>query len=98
VRYREDQRGQALDQAVERRLCLGVNPVQIFKDQQEWLDLAFAQQHALEPVERALAPLRWVEVAKRALLRQHLQQRQEGREHVLEGLVEGEHLPGHLLP
>ena len=58
-------RGQALDQTVEQRLRLGIDPVQVFKHQEQGLHLAFAQQHALEPVERALAALRRVQVAER---------------------------------
>ena len=57
-------RGQALDEAVEQRLGLGIDPVQVFEDQQQRLHLAFAQQHALERVERALAALRRIELRK----------------------------------
>ena len=44
----EPGRRQALDQAVEQGLRLGIDPVQILKDQQQRLHLALAQQHALE--------------------------------------------------
>ena len=54
---------QALDQAVEQGLRLGVDPVQILEDQEQWLLLALAQEHALEGLERALAPLRRIERA-----------------------------------
>ena len=80
--------GQALDQAVEQRLRLGVDPVQVFKDQEQGLHLAFAQQHALEPVEGALAALRRVQVQKGAVVRHGVQERQQGGEGVLERLVE----------
>ena len=60
----EPGRGQALHQAVEQGLRLGINPVQVFKHQQQRLHLAFAQQQALEGVERALAALRGVERAE----------------------------------
>ena len=40
-------RREALDQAIQHGLRLGVNPVQVFEDQQQRLHLAFAQQHAL---------------------------------------------------
>ena len=60
----EPGRGQALDQAVEQGLRLGIDPVQILKDQQQGLHLAFAQQQALERVERALAALRRIERAE----------------------------------
>jgi hypothetical protein len=55
-------RGQALDQTVEEGLRLGIDPVQVFADQQQRLPLTFAQQHALEGLERALAALWRVEV------------------------------------
>ena len=43
VDQQEEPRGrQALDQTVQQRLRLGVNPVQVLKDQQQGLHLAFA--------------------------------------------------------
>ena len=57
-------RGQALHQAVEQGLRLGVDPVQVFKHQEQRLHLAFAQQHALEGVERVLAALRRIEAGE----------------------------------
>jgi hypothetical protein len=89
-------RGETLDQPVEQRLGLGIDPVQVFKDQEQGLHLAFAQQHPLEPVERALAALRRVEIEKGAVVRHGVQERQQRREGLLERLVEGEHLAGHL--
>ena len=90
--------GQALHQAIEQGLGLGIDPVQVLKHQQQRLHLAFAQQHALEGLEGALAALRRIEGAKRTVLRQHLQERQQRREGVLQGLVERQHLAGHLGP
>ena len=52
----------------------------------------------MSAVQRALAALRRVEGAKRTVVRQHLQERQQRREGVLEGLVERQHLAGHLGP
>ena len=46
-------RGQALDQAIQQGLGLGIDPVQIFKDEQQRL-LRLAQQQMLEGVERTL--------------------------------------------
>ena len=65
----ESGRRQALDQAIEQGLRLGIDPVQILEDQEQRLHLAFAQQHALERLERALAALRRVEGAKRTVVR-----------------------------
>jgi hypothetical protein len=52
--------GQALDEAVEQRLRLAVDPVQVLKYEEQRLHLAFAQQYALQRVEGALATLRRV--------------------------------------
>jgi hypothetical protein len=62
--------------------------VQVLKDQQQRLHLAFTQQQALAGIERALAALRWVKLQERAILRQGVQERQQGGERVLEGLVQ----------
>jgi hypothetical protein len=63
----EPGRRQALDQAVEEGLGLGIDPVQVLKDQQQRLHLAFAHEEAFEPVERVLAPLRWIERQERTV-------------------------------
>ena len=68
----------------------------VLKHQEQGLHLAFAQQHALEPVKRALAALRRVEVQEGAVVRHGVQERQQGGEGVLERLIEGQHLPGDL--
>ena len=94
----EPRRRQALDQAIQQGLGFGIDPVQILKDQQQRLHLAFPDQQALERVQGAPTALRRVEGTKGAVVRQHLQERQQRREGVLEGLVERQHLPGHLGP
>src|SRR5262249_49749104 len=91
-------RGQALDHAIEQSLGLSVDPVQILEDQQQRLLLALAQEYALEGIERALTPLGRIELEERAVLRQRVQERQQGRDRILEGRVERQHLPGHLGP
>jgi hypothetical protein len=45
-------RRQALDQAVEQGLGLGVNPVQILEDQHQRLHLSLPQEYPLEGIER----------------------------------------------
>ena len=94
----EVRRRQALDEAVEQRLRLTVNPVQILKHQEQRLHLAFTQQHAPQGLEGALAALRRVQVHKGAVVWQDIQQRQQGREGVLERLVQGEDLARDLGP
>src|SRR5262249_47710424 len=89
-------RGQALQQRLEERLRLRIDPVQVFEDQQQRLYLAFAQQHALEGVEGALTPLRRLELLERTVLWEDVQQGEERRERLLQRLVERQHLPGDL--
>ena len=91
-------RGQTLDQAVEQRLRLRIDPMQIFEDQQHRLHLAFAQQHTLERGEGALAPLRWIELQERTVVRQGVQEPQQRRTRVLERRVERHHLASHFGP
>ena len=81
-------RGQALHQAIEERLGLGVDPVQVLEHQQEGLSLALAQEHPLEGIEGALAALGWIEREERTVLRHGVQERQQRWDGVLEGRVE----------
>ena len=91
-------RGQAFCQAVEQGLGLSINPVQVFEHQQQGLHLALLQQEPFERGEGALAPLRRVERQKRAVLGQGVEQGEQRRDGVLEGLVERQHLSGRLGP
>ena len=67
--------GRLLDQAVEDRLGLGVDPVQVLEDQEQRLHLALAQQQALDGLEGALAALRGIEVLPVPVLDRHVQER-----------------------
>ena len=84
--------GQAVDEAIEQGLGLGVEPVQILADQQQRLHLAFAQQQALERRECALATLCRIELAEWAGIGQHVKERAEHRQGVLEGLIKRQDL------
>jgi hypothetical protein len=42
--------GHAFDEAIEKCLRLGVDPVEVLKDQQERLNLRLAQEKALDRV------------------------------------------------
>ena len=75
----QPRRRQAVDQAVEQRLGLGVDPVEVLEDHEQRLDLALAQQQALDGVERPLAALGRVEGLPRGVLDGHVEQRQERR-------------------
>jgi hypothetical protein len=74
---------QAVDEAVEQGLGLGIDPVQILEDQQQWLHLALAQQHALECLQGALAALGGLERAEGAVVGQRVQQPEERRDGLL---------------
>jgi hypothetical protein len=91
-------RGKTRDQAVKQGLSLGVDPVQILADQKQGLHLAFAQQHALERREGALAALGGIKLAERAIVGQDVQEREQRWDHVLEGRVQRQDLPGQLGP
>ena len=87
-------RWQALDQVVQQGLGLGIDPVQVLTDQEQGLHLALAQQHAFERLEGTLAALRGLERAKGTVVGQGVQQPEEGRNGLLERLVQRQHLPG----
>ena len=99
VDQEEDPSGrQALHQAVEHGLGLAVDPVQVFKDQQQGLHLAFAQQDALQRLQGAAPPLQGVQGQERTVGRQGFEQGQHGRHGVLEGVIQRQNLPGDLGP
>jgi hypothetical protein len=64
-------RGHALHQAVEQRLGLGVDPVEILEDHEHWLDLA--QQQALDAIECALPAVGRMEGLPLRLLDGHVE-------------------------
>ena len=73
-------RGQAVDQAVEHGLCLGVDPVQVFDEQQKRLNAAFIEKEALHRVLDPLAALRRIEIVPGLVIDGEVQQREKRRE------------------
>ena len=67
--------GEPVDQAVEPRLGLGIDPVQILEDQQQRLDLALAEDQVPEGFERVLAALARVEPLPPRVLDGHTEER-----------------------
>src|SRR5258708_5969704 len=65
---KEADRGQALDQTLQQGLVFGIDPVQIFTDEQPRVLLALTQQHSLAGVERVLVALGRIEGAEGAVL------------------------------
>ena len=89
--------GQALDQAVEERLGLGVDPVQILEDQQQRLHLALPQEQPLDGIQRPLAALGRIEGRPPGSSTGTSRSAQERRQRRLQRAVEGQDLAGHLL-
>ena len=94
----EARRAQAVDEAIEQGLGLAVDPVQILEDHHQRLDLALAQQQALDRVERLLAPLARIEGLPGRLVHRHVEERQERGHGGPERRGERQDLPGDLLP
>ena len=88
---------QALDQAVQERLRFGVDPVEIFEDHEQGLQLALAEQETLDGVEGSLATLRRIERLPLRVLDGHVEERQQRGQGRLERPVQREELAGDLL-
>jgi hypothetical protein len=89
--------GQALHQAIEERLGLSVDPVQVLEHQQQGLHLALPQEQAFERVQGALAALRRLEALPGFILHLYLQQGQEGRQARPQGWIQRQQAAGELL-
>ena len=97
VHREQDGRGrQALDEGVEQRLGLGVDPVEVLEDEEQGLRAALPEQHALDGLERPRAARDRVEPRELMVLRERVEHPQERRDTVLQSLVEGEDVAGHL--
>jgi hypothetical protein len=68
---------QALNQAVQERLGLAVDPVEVLEDDEQRLDLALAQEETLDRFQGPLTALRRVERRPCGVVHRHVQQRQE---------------------
>ena len=88
----EPRGGQAIDHDVQQGLGLAVDPVEVLDDHEERLNLALAQEEALDRVQRALAPLGGIEPLPLGILSRHVQEGQQGREGRLQGVVEVQQL------
>ena len=94
----EPGRRQALDQPVEHRLRLGVDPVEVLEHDQERLDLALPQEEPAQGVDGPLPPRGRVQRLPPAVLHRHVEEREERRQRRLERAVEREELARDLLP
>src|SRR5215813_9233803 len=83
---------QAVHEAIQKRLSLGVDPMEILKDQTQRLHLTLAQDQMAQRLEGALPALRRVERAPLGVLDWDFQQGQQGRQRGPQRFVKGEHL------
>src|SRR5262245_15689195 len=90
---KDPRRGEALDQRVQDRLRLGVDPVQVLEDQQQGLDPALAHDQPPNRVQSAMPPFGRIQPEKRACVRKCPQQREHRRSRLFEESVEAKH-PG----
>ena len=88
---------QALDEGVEERLALGVDPVEVLEDDEERLRSGLAQEQLPDGIERALAALERVQGGPHGIVDGHLQEREQHGQDRLERAVEGQELPRDLL-
>jgi hypothetical protein len=58
---KDPRRREALDQALQHGLRLGIDPVEVFDHQEQGLHTAFFQQQPLDRFQEPLAALWWVE-------------------------------------
>jgi hypothetical protein len=76
--HQEDPRGrQALDQAIQERLGLRVDPVEVLYDQEQGLHLTLPAQESLDSVQRALAALGRIEGLPLRVLNRAVQGRKQ---------------------
>src|SRR5262249_12796567 len=88
---------EALDQAVQEGLGLGIDPVEVLEHQQQGLSLAFPQQHALNGFQGALTALGRIESLPQRIVNWDVQERQKGWQIRSESRIQSEELTGNLL-
>ena len=72
--------------------------MEILEDHEQGLHLALPQQEPLHRVQGLPAALGRIERRPRGIVGGHVEQRQERRQAALQRAVQGQELPGHLLP
>ena len=83
---------QPLDQAVEQRLGLRVDPVQILEDHEQRLDLTFPQQQPFHGLQGPPPALSRIESGPRGIVDGDIQQRQQRWQQRLQGAVQHQQL------
>ncbi len=88
---------QALDEGVEARLGLGIQPVEVVDDYEQGLRLADTEHEVLDGLERLLAALRGIEGLPLGLCDRHVEERQERWHQRREGRIEAQEPGGNLV-
>src|SRR5262249_10924196 len=88
---------QTIDEMIEQGLGPGIDPLKVLEDQAQGLDLALAQEQALDSLQGALAPLGGIEGLPFEIFNRHIQERQEDRQCRPEGCIQRDKLTGDLL-
>ena len=90
--------GHTLTQRIEKSLRLGVDPVQVFKDEDERLVETLAQEELLERLERPPPPNLRVHLLQRRRLFFNAQQGKEIGQGVFQAAVKHQHFASDFLP
>jgi hypothetical protein len=88
---------QAVDEAVQERLSLAIDPVKVLEEDEHRLDLALADQEALDRIQCLLATLGRIESIPRRVVDRDSEEPEQRGEIGLEGAVEEQELAGDLV-
>ena len=81
-------RGRALGKAIQERARFAIDPMQIFEDHQDRLNLRLTQEEAPDRIERALTTLRGAEVLPPRIVDRYVEQGEECRKRGLQCAVQ----------
>ena len=70
---------QAVDEAVQQRLRLGIDPVRVLEDEEQRPPATLPEQEALDAIEGSLAPLRGSQSLPRRIQDRHVQEGEQRR-------------------
>src|SRR3989442_1202523 len=87
-----------LDQGLEHRLCLGVDPVEILEEHGDWLETTLLEEQQLNRLQRPPLPLGGIERLPLRIVERHVEEREDGGERWRQRTVERQHLFRHSLP
>ena len=89
--------GEALDERIEHRLRLSIDPVEVLDDEQQGLPLALPQQQALHGVQGALAALGGLDRLPLRIIDRYIQEPEERWRGGGEGVIKAAEFGSYLL-